>query len=243
MTNSNSFKLIFKLSTLGILSICSWIFTSGAVTQSPKLAIENQPDSPLQISSFQIESTDLEISTRVTLMLKSTSIKPIRAFAITSSVGKGKTGVVLITTNTDEQMWQLNETRPIQIGKSRDEITSGIKLSIDFVEFADGSAWGPDSFDSADSLAGERAGLRASLQPLTEILKTKGFSGLMQSVSSTISNIPIPEGRSLSWERGFQRGAGKVLERLNRAYKKGGQEQLKAEWERAVDDSERIPPQ
>lgn len=242
MANPSSLKLIFKLSTLCVLSICLWTFASGALTQSSKLNIEKQPDSPLQISSFQIDLTYSELSSDVTLMLTSRSVKPIRAFTIATSVEEEKTGAVLITTNSDEQMWQFNEIKSIKIRKGRDEIINGVKLSIDFVEFSDGTTWGPDSFNSADDLAGERVGLRSSVQSLSEILRTKGLSGVINNVASDVSGIPTPQGRSLSWERGFQRGARTVIERLNRAYKKGGQGQLETEWERALADSKRISP-
>lgn len=236
MTNSG-LKLIFKLSTLCGLSICLWIFASGALTQSSKLTVENRQDSPLQISSFQIDLTYSETSSDVTLMLTSSSLKPVRAFTIASSVGQEKTSAVLITTDTDEQMWHFNEIKPIKIRKSHDEIQNGVKLSIDFIEFSDGSTWGPDSFNSADDLAGEDVGLRSSVQSLSEISKTKGLNALTNNV-----DIPTPPGKSLSWQRGFQRGTRTVSERLNRAYKKGGQEQLQAEWERLLADSKRISP-
>ena len=236
MMNSN-LKLIFKLTTLCCLSICLWIFASGALTQSFKLSIENRQDSPLQISSYQIDVTYSQTSSDVTLMLTSSSIKPIRAFTIASSVGQEKTGAILITTDTDEQMWQFNEIKPIKIRKSREEILNGVKLSIDFIEFSDGSTWGPDSFNSADDLAGERVGLRSSVQSLSEISKARGLNALTNDV-----DIPTPEGKSLSWQRGFQRGTRTVRERLNRAYRRGGREQLEAEWARVVADSKRISP-
>ncbi|MDQ1638215.1 MAG: hypothetical protein QOF62_1554 [Pyrinomonadaceae bacterium] len=243
MANSGGPKLMFKLASLGILGACLWIFTSGGLTQSANLTIEHQPDSPLQISSSQIDLTYSEPSLEVTLMLASRSVKPIRAFTIASSVGRDKTGALLITTNTDEQMWQFNEIKPITMRKSRAEIIDGVKLSIDFVEFSDGTTWGPDSFNSADDLAGEREGLRLSVQILSQIAKTKGFGGFINNLTSNRSDISIPKGKSLSWERGFQRGAGTVIERLNRAYTKGGPGQLESEWARTLADSKRTSPE
>lgn len=238
-----AFKIGFKLFTLGTLSVCLWFFIAASATQSPKLSIKNQPDSPLQVKSFEVVPTIMEQSSAVTLILTSTSSKPIRAFAVASSVDIGKIRAQLITTNSDEQMWQLNEIKPITIRQSTDELLRGIELSIDFVEFSDGSTWGEDSFDSASSLAGEREALRATAKSLGERLKSEGYSVLINDLSTSAPNGPAPRGKSTSWERGFQRGVLTVAERLRRAHKKGGQEQLKAEWERVVADSKRISAQ
>lgn len=232
-------KLVFKLLTLAVLAIWLCVFTIGAVVQSPRLTIETQPESPVQLSNFQIAPSDLAGSSVVTLMVTNVSISDVRAFAVAISRGKSTTGVLLINAHNDQQLLRANEIKPITVQKSDQEILDGLKFSIDFVEFADGSKWGPDTFDSANSLAGEREGIREAIGVLAGRLKNQGVITLSGDLEQTISAISMPPAHSANWNQGYQRGVNTILARLKRALEKGGQEKLFAEWDRIVVGSKR----
>jgi len=234
-------KLIFKLLTLVIFATWLWVLTIGAV-QSPRLTIESQPESPLQLSLFQIAPSDLVGSSVITLMMTNVSASSIRAFAVATSEGKSKTGVLLINASNDQQTLQANEKKSITLRKTDQEIVDGVTFSVDFVEFGDGSKWGPDTFDSASSLAGEREGTRQAVVAVDDRIRAQGVTALSRDLEATTSAISMPSAHSANWNQGFQRGVDTVRARLQRALEKGGQDRLIAEWDRIAADAKSKKP-
>jgi hypothetical protein len=239
MENVRLLNPIFKLLILAVLATWLWVLTIGAVVQSPKLTIESQPDSPVHLSVFQIAPSELNGSSVITLMVKNETANSVRAFAVALSEGKSKTGVLLFNSHNDQQMLRANEIKPITLRKTDEEILAGVTFSIDYVEFEDGSKWGADTFDSANSLAGERDGLRQAVAALADRLRTQGVTSLSRDLEPTITAISMPRTHSANWEQGFQRGVSIVRTRLKRALEKGGNEKLLVEWERIVAESKK----
>ena len=231
-------KPIFKLLILAILATWLWVLTIGAVVQSPKLTIESQPESPLHLSVFQIAPSELTGSSVITLKVTNESASNVRAFAVAMSAGESKTGVLLINAHNDQQTLRANETKPIALRKTNEEILNGVMFSIDYVEFEDGSKWGSDTFDSANSLAGERDGSSGG-RSLAARLRTQGVISLSRDLETTVSAISMPRAQSANWDQGFQRGVSIVRARLKRALENGGNEKLLAEWERIVAESKK----
>lgn len=232
-------KSIFKLLIFAVLATWLWVLTIGAVVQSPKLAIESQPESPLRLSVFQIVPSELPGSSVITLMVTNGGSGSVRAFAVAISAGKSKTGVLLINAHNDQQMLQANENKPIALRKTDEEILNGVTFSIDYVEFEDGSRWGSDTFDSASSLAGERDGVRRAVGALADRVRTQGPNSLSRDLEPTLSAISASTDGSANRNQGFQRGVNIVRARLRRALEKGGQDKLLAEWEQITAESKK----
>lgn len=232
-------KPIFKLLTLGVLASWLWVFTIGAVEQPPRLTIKSQPESPLQLSILQIVPSELIGSSVITMVVTNESATTVRAFAVALSEGNSATGVLLINAQHDQQMLRGNEIKPITLRRTDKEIQAGITLSVDYVEFENGNSWGPDTFDSSNSLAGERDGVHHAIAALADRKKNQGVVALSLDLEPTIAAISMPSNHSANWEQGFQRGVSTVRTRLKRALEKGGNEKVLAEWERIVSESKK----
>lgn len=218
------------------------------MAQSPTVSAKPQLDAPLKISSVEVVSTD-PLTPQFSYVVTNISAKPIRAYAIRNDVMTGEqiqnSGVVLVL--------QISINSILRPAQSKSEAQpanttyfqplESILLSVDFVEFDDGTTWGADTFKSSERLAGKRAGGRAALNKLRGILRTHGPAILMSAVS--VGNIDvIPEaGRSKEWVEGFQSGVGMVRNRLRRAKEKGGLTDVESELGQPFDASEgRLSP-
>jgi hypothetical protein len=121
-----------------------------------------------------------------------------------------------------ENLFQPGQSRPGEISGSiySDSILK-IKLSIDFVEFADGTTWGKDVHKSAEKLEGCRAGERAVSDALLPFLNTGGIQAVGEVFELNRLEIEAPPGASPKWAEGFRLGKAVQREKLQRALKSG----------------------
>ncbi|MGI9107135.1 MAG: hypothetical protein ACR2G4_12910 [Pyrinomonadaceae bacterium] len=184
-----------------------------------RVAVRPQPDAPLRISSVVDNSDDPE-APLVNFVVENVSGKPIQAYWISyDTVAHGENITLGSGINANSQELILppgkrRETAILNRGKEK------IDLSVDFVEFADGTAWGSDTAKYAESLAGARAGARAEAQRLLKLLETSGWSAVVAAVSERetymrSNHFSLSESSSLS-------GALATRLRVRRAYEKGG---------------------
>ena len=103
----------------------------------------------------------------------------------------------------------------LQPGQSRSEsinesyspaFISSVVIAVDFVESDDGKTWGNDAFNSADRLAGQRAGGDKALGHFRKVREEQGPSSLLEAVTSEVGAVELPEGRSPEWRDGFKTG-------------------------------------
>jgi hypothetical protein len=99
---------------------------------------------------------------------------------------------------------------------------SAIQVSIDYVEFADGSAWGQDSCQSVEYLAGERAGGEAALSWFRNLIKEKGTEAAVEAIRSGGVSVEKPYNPSARWDEAFGRGVEIVGRRVMTAYQNEG---------------------
>lgn len=106
------------------------------------------------------------------------------------------------------------------IAFSDKEPLESISLSVDFVEFGDGSTWGIDSRNSRDMLAGQREGAKAERKRLRELLKSKGPAAVLDAAGEDVTDGTRDAGantnRSEEWLRGYRNGVGSFRHRLRR---------------------------
>jgi hypothetical protein len=208
------------------------------------LKIQNQPNAPIQISSAVITSNS-PLNPGYSYVLTNITAKPISSFAIKTDVLFGKdipsTGVSFTNLPEIELLLQPSSSKSeffegnVKYSAPVKEIT----FTLDFVEFADGSTWGPDNYKYTDYLAGRKEGGKA----LTNYFKDKINRGEINLVFDGINNrqaIPISVRKDDSryparWKEGFESGIRLVRSRLKGANKKAGIEGIKMELDKPFD--------
>lgn len=220
-------SLLCLISPIAILAHATTSASPGSLQQVSTYA---QPDSPLRISvivpQWKISADGKWQMLELSFRLENVSGKPIRAYAIRLSDGglKQKGGVLTFSNITTARGF----IQPYQSGV--DELGGAgyavappnLLLAVDFVEFADGSTWGEDVFESASRLAGQRAGAKATLGRLREIQAKDGIESLIRTIDKEVEQITPPADQKEIWKEGFRTGTATIRERIRRAYKSGG---------------------
>jgi hypothetical protein len=104
-----------------------------------------------------------------------------------------------------------------------------VSLSVDYVEFSDGTKWGGDSGNSADTSAGQRAAAWAVTKLLIDSLDTGGRGAALKLLGAGLTYVEPPAAQSEQWKQGFRFGRNSLISRLNRAKDRGGVSALELE--------------
>lgn len=199
------------------------LITAGR-TQPAKVEVRTQADAPITITSINVTSSNPKQPV-FTYEAANSKDKPISAYAIRHDViiGTTETSGVSLTS-----LWTVNsllypQTRSLEEfgGTTYGATVNNVVLSVDFVEFADGSTWGSDSFKMSEKLAGRRAGGRAALQMFRNKSKAHGLATVSDDLEEDLSIDPQAD-KSPLWKDGFGEGVRIVRVRLQHAKRKGG---------------------
>lgn len=248
-------SLIRKVMILALLVAGTFWFSSGAIgrlvtsdsgnlQQSPTIILARQPDTPLQIISTWI-ATETPQNFRLMAQVQNQSGKAIRAYAVNSQTAStkqqnGHTQFLNLTQRST--FWQPAEIKTVEVADSQDEPIKTVTLTIDFVEFADGLTWGPDSANSRDLLAGQRAGAKLTRQRLRQLMQTRGEEAVTLEVqkgdAAQTVDADIAANHSPRWVEGFRNGAASARRRLSNAIASRDKERIKAELDRPFDTFE-----
>jgi hypothetical protein len=214
------------------------IFTAGAqepqnsqppaskstVKDSLIVLVKKQQDSPLRIKNIVVDDsqdglTPNSLTPTVRLTVLNKSDKPIMAYCVKHEVTlKGGGGwSVAVTVNNAGQEHSLPAGQATQVeitGAQYPELPENTVLSIDFVEFADGTRWGADTLETGEVIDGIRAGAQAERETLLNILKAYGPEQVMRSLDSTTPEPDKSIPRSEKWLDGFRYGVGWIRGRL-----------------------------
>lgn len=238
-------KLVLKCFTLTLLAFGVYVTTTTpmqallAAPQSrerlPAASIASQADSPLRIVNTFTESEPGLV--RVRVMAQNQSQKRIRAYAILADAGAySRLDFANLTTPT--ALFQPTQIKTIDISFSESEAPASVTLSVDFVEFDDGSTWGADSYHSRDRLAGQRAGAKAERLRLRGLLKARGSSAVFDAVREDVSDDAKGEGANKhteEWMQGYRNGVGSVRNRLRRNLPAGDPARVEGELAKPFD--------
>ena len=126
-----------------------------------------------------------------------------------------------------------------------------LTYEVDFVEFTDGTTWGADVCQSAERLAGERAGGGAVAARLLELLAEGGPDAVkkvvkgklvgrspeaeVKAIDKGLSDITPPPGHSPAWEEGFRIGKRVIALRVQWADESLGPGVIERELRRPYD--------
>ena len=190
-----------------------------APSPSNRVSVRAQAGAPLRISSVVDNSDDAE-TPLVEFVVENVGAQPIHAFWISYDTVAHGFNVTLgmgINPPGPELILPPGKRRALAISNGDRE---KVVLSVDFVEFADGSTWGADTARYAESLAGERAGARAEAERLVKLLKTGGLQAVKEAAAEKVDYPDLtPETRrEVSFLMGVRATRGRVLQ----ASEKGG---------------------
>jgi hypothetical protein len=245
MFKSDASKVYARLLILVALIMCLGIFfrypnaAPVALSQSqaaPGVTITPQANSPLRIVSASIDAKD-PLETRLNVIIENASGKAIESYAIsrtgvtehsqsiaTTLVNITSLGSALSPLQSDTETFASTYPEPLK----------SLAVSVDFVEFTDGSTWGVDRGKSGERLKGVRSGLAARKSAWLKKLKTEGDSPLRSFISGTgTDETAVPTGHSPEWEDGFRTSSGILRKRLERAYSTGGLYQVESELKKS----------
>lgn len=204
-----------------------------SVPQKPAVTVDIQPDVPIVISSPRVVYADSEYAEFV-YDLTNASTKPVRAYAIKQQVYPQKVAAssclfINLPLNgqpplSPKAMTTSSDTSDIEPGKEQ-----RIVLSVDYVEFVDGTTWGQDSGNFAETSAGQRFAATLITARLQDINRSSGRQDVLKLIEDARADFKPSPTQSANWQEGFSSAVASVTERLKRAYTKGGSNQLKYE--------------
>jgi hypothetical protein len=224
------------------LTILSTLFAINVFAQT-EVSIYPQSDSPLLLSNIvpkwrkSIDDRQQEWNMlSVEFISQNVSDKTIRSYAIRQFSGDFDKDLGLVQfsfTLKDSGLSQPNQLINEEIGEEGfSKLSLIIKIAVDFVEFTDGSTWGNDLSNSAQQLAGVKAGVKAFLEQLNEIKKQNGIQDVIKTLDETNELLP-PDDKSGNWKRGFRSGANAVKRNIKRAYEKEGINGIESELQKS----------
>lgn len=209
--------------------------------QAPTVSISTQDNAPIRIISTSVLSAEPP-NFRLQVMIQNQSSKGIRAYTIVSETASdkkqgGHTDFLNLRTN----IWQPTVIKAAEVSDSQTDPIVSVKLTIDFVEFADGTTWGADTQHSSDILRGQREGARVERQRLRQLLRSKGPKAVVDDIQiADFSKAEALVGRehSAHWFDGFHSGVSAIQRRLKQASPPTKAEQIEAELSKPFDTSE-----
>lgn len=179
--------------------------------KKPLMIVKDQPDSPLTITSVVVDYFPDARMPEVSFKVTNISGKRIMVYAIKHVAALGSRGAV----SGSVTIIRPDRKRALRQGESPEGEISGIQypqapesltLSVDYVEFLDGTRWGEDTLKNGDRIDGMRAGADAEREALLKVLMTKGPEEVIRSLDSIRPEAEPPSSRSAQWLDGFRQG-------------------------------------
>ena len=235
-------KLSFTFMLLGVFTGVLWFYRGyGSAQVAPtRLVVAKQPDCPLLILSTGIDSSEPQ-EPRYWYSITNTTEKQISAYAVQESVSLGPGPPIVSTTfvhfPAETLLFGSHQSRQEDGGIGKAYKTTPVKLvlTVDFVEFADGTRWGDDVGKSGERLDGKREGGKAAIKKYREILNNEGVAALEKALAKTTFIQPESSNESADWRDGFKTGVNIVTRRLVAAKIKDAQNGIKRELDKAFD--------
>lgn len=185
--------------------------TDRVAAKKPLMLVKDQPDSPLTITSVVVDYFPDARMPEVSFKVTNISGKRIMVYAIKHVAALGSRGAF----SGSVTIMRPDRKRALGPGQSPEGEISGIQypqppesltLSVDYVEFVDGTRWGEDTLKNGDRIDGMRAGTDAEREALLKVLMTEGAEGVMRSLDSITPEANQPSSRSAQWLDGFRQG-------------------------------------
>jgi hypothetical protein len=219
----DSIRFLLKVLILVAFVLCVLLLLNrnnrpvNAGQQQLAVSVEQLKGAPLEISSVVVDSSNPR-EPSVTYFIANTGGKAVSSYAIRYVVGFGTAqseSADLRYGFFNENVFQPTTTEPGGWeGHAFSAPVKSVRVILDFVEFTDGTSWGPDVLKSSEQLAGLRAGAQAELDGLRAL---QG-SGDIRAVQNGLTDFDpaVPSGHSPVWTDGFRRAVVITRGRLKR---------------------------
>ncbi len=192
-----------------------------AYSQTASVSVKPQPNSPLSIELID-PNRPIGHTPEVQVIVANMGTKPISAYAIrydTSDDGSKSGGLELSNKALLNFVLQPGQSEIVNVGEGTYESEiKVIRLSVDFIEFIDGTRWGPDTYNSGERLNGLRAGAIAATSYLLKVLQKTGAEAVMKIAEGETINILPPSDHSQEWLEGFRQGIEIIKGHLRQSY-------------------------
>jgi hypothetical protein len=252
MLTSNMRKLTLKGLTLVVLAFNLLVFSKDSTktllaspqalqdSALPVVSIAPQDNPPLRILSGAAESFG-EQQFRVQVIMQNQSNKIIRCYSlIAENLDNGVMRTEFVNLSGSRASLQPTQVVPDKLTFT--DHAERLRLAIDFVEFSDGTTWGPDNRNSRDRLDGMRMGARTEKQRLKSILKANGPAAVFDYIATgeITSDLEAAKATNHSdeWRQGFRSGSGAIRNRFTRFARSSTPNQIELELEKPFDSSE-----
>lgn len=206
-------------------------------TQSANVKAAQQAGAPIVVKVTSITPSDHKTPV-FTYEVMNISLMSVKAYAIRHDTTIGSTltsGASHFYALEQYAFLHPNFSHSKQFGSS----TYGgdvekVVLSVDYVEFEDGTTWGRDEFKTSERLAGQHTGHQSVVENLRETLETKGKRGLLSALVTEVDDLQPPQSKSQQWKEGFRVGLKIARARLRHAQESGGMTALEYELEKQM---------
>ena len=192
--------------------------------QAPVIVAHNEPNNPLVISAER-QLPNTEQTPEVAFSVTNVTNKTVKAFAIKlEAMSDNKITSSVSLYNLDLSANDLSPNRSLNEFGTYEPLSNSqhrVTLSVDYVEYSDGTRWGLDSAKSGERVAGQRTAIKILTMRLIRIVREGNANDFANALESSIS-IELPPQHSEEWNDGFRLGAGAVVQRLKRAHQLGG---------------------
>ncbi len=180
--------------------------------QAVTVEVLSQTDSPVLITFLNVENSALSYQS-VNYTIQNLSDKPIRGLVI---LHDGATASIFLN-----KLFQSGQVIYSETAIERNNIKrkNTVTLSVDYVEFMDGSSWGSDTRKLSEIIAGTWEGQKQAIGKLREIIKNNDSEALTKLLEQEITELIVPtpdKGKSDTWQRGFRTGYRGIISTFQR---------------------------
>jgi hypothetical protein len=203
--------------------------------QPPVIAeVVRQTDNPLLITVMNVDNSNPNYQL-VNYTVQNMSNKPVKGFVIW---GDGKNTGQISTNFFPTKFFQIGASYTEELYIDRENIKRQknfpflINLSVDYVEFDDGSFWGKDTQGQSEHIAGAFTGAEIATEQLKGLIANQERAVLATILEKQLVDVEVPlpdafKDRSEKWQKGFRNGYKSIVSFLKSQKNVNNEEFLK----------------
>lgn len=205
--------------------------------EPPEVQITSQPDAPLRITSIKTKWAGGDHSgVELYIVVENFSEKAVSSYTTRDDNDvEGTRACMLMSAPSPGKVLRPGQSEGRSTWRHYSTVSETLARKVDFVEFADGTTWGPDSCSSAISLDGRRAGARAARKLLQAMFASGGADGVIDTLKQGLLRAQVPPHQSQVWQNGFAAGFEIYLHRIRDANERWGFTEIEHALSRPID--------
>lgn len=166
-----------------------------------------QNDSPLRIMLTDVDNSAALLQ-KVNYAIQNISNKPVKGYVIWAN---GKSTGKITTNFFPTKLFQTEAVYTEELFLERENIkpNEGLSLSIDYVEFEDGSSWGEDVQGQSEHLIGARAGVEVAIKQFKDLINNRETAALTTILEKKLVDVEVALPKTFQsekWQKGFTDG-------------------------------------